>query len=48
MDERRVNGASEVKQRRGKPKKAVEKESTMKDVKMSDDGMDGLHGSLSS
>ena len=48
MDERRVNGALEVEQRRGKSKKAVEKESTMKDVKMSDDGMDGLHGSLSS
>ena len=38
----------EVEAKKRKLQEAIEKESTMKDVSMSDDGLDGLDGSLSS
>ena len=59
MDERRIDrgdfqlvgGSGEVEAKKRKLQEAIEKESTMKDVRMSDeglDGLDGLDGSLSS
>ena len=38
----------EVEAKKRKLQEAIEKESTMKDVRMSDEGLDGLDGSLSS
>ena len=46
MEAQRLSQEAEAK--KSKLQEAIEKESTMKDVRMSDEGLDGLDGSLSS
>ena len=54
MEERRIDGVeaerirTEIEGKKRKLQEAVETESTTKDVKMSDECVDGLDGSLSS